>query len=302
MKHRIGFLVIALVSISCTSEDTDSPPRIQVVTPVDFVPDPGVTIANIDFTNWKVTLPIDIDNNGSPDEIMPGGLINNRYRTNPALEGLMYPDDTDGSIVFHTFYGGAVTANTSFPHTELRELINPSNSRVNWTLDTGGTMKVRMKVEAVSNNTGTGSLQKDRFIVAQIHGIINPTDVARLNLSSDSAPPLLKMQWRDGNMVAYKKTLRNDNTSGNALYDRSNAIWGDISFNFGQVGYEPFDIEIKASTGKLEVIVNGQGHIFRDVSLQKWPFDNYFKAGNYIQTVDPAGFSTVKMYSLEVTH
>lgn len=69
MKHLIGFLVTALVSISCTSEDKDSLHRINVVTPVDFVPDPGVTIANIDFTNWKVTLPIDVDNNGSPDEI-----------------------------------------------------------------------------------------------------------------------------------------------------------------------------------------------------------------------------------------
>ena len=64
----------------------------------------------------------------------------------------------------------------------------------------------------------------------------------------------------------------------------------------------PFDLEIIASKGKLEVKLNGKSKIFEDKSLQKWNFENYFKAGNYLQTRDPNGFAEVKYYSLSVQH
>lgn len=289
------FLVLTLL-VSC-SEDEASPERIQLV-------DPGTDDSLIDFSNWKVTLPVDEDNNGSPDEYLPSQLINGNYKTLNALEGFMYDDTDEEGIVFFTQFdpNGATTANSSYPRTELRELINPSNSRENWSLSDGGILKARMQVLEASPNTGTGSLTMDRFIMAQIHGIIKPSDVDRLNLTSDSAPPLLKMQWRDGNLFAYKKTLEDDSISGDNLITRDSNVWGDISHNFGQVGYDPFDLEIRASTGRLEVIVNGNSHVFQDISLAKWPFDNYFKAGNYIQTTDPSGFSKTKIYNLEVTH
>ena len=37
--------------------------------------------ADINFSNWKITLPIDANNNGSPDEYQPSQLVNNGYRT-----------------------------------------------------------------------------------------------------------------------------------------------------------------------------------------------------------------------------
>ncbi|MGB5983048.1 MAG: polysaccharide lyase family 7 protein [Nonlabens sp.] len=299
LLYSFGFLAIGLLH-SCEDEESE-PDRIQVVDPNAGNTDGEV---DIDFTNWKVTLPVDVNNDGSPDEYAPSQLINGRYRNLGALDGWMYDDEYDEGIIFHTTFvpGGATTTNSPYPRTELRELINPSNSRDNWTLQEGGILRMRMEVQSATDNYGSGSLDKDRFIVAQIHGIIKQSDVQRLGLSSDAAPPLLKMQWRDGDLYAFKKNLRDETMSGDDIITKSNDVWGDITHNFGAVGYDPFDLEIKASTGKLEVTVNGQTHIFQDVSLARWPFEDYFKAGVYMQSTDARSEATVKMYSLEVSH
>jgi hypothetical protein len=37
--------------------------------------------------------------------------------------------------------------------------------------------------------------------------------------------------------------------------------------------------------------------------MQKWGvFENYFKAGNYLSTIDSGAFARVKYYELKVTH
>ena len=106
--------------------------------------------ANIDFSNWKVTLPVDENNNGSPDEYKPDQLVNNGYRTLEAVMPFMYDDTTDGSIVFYT-YPDVSTTNSSYSRTELRELINPSNARENWTLLEGGIMTGKLKFDKMGD-------------------------------------------------------------------------------------------------------------------------------------------------------
>ncbi|WP_164510844.1 polysaccharide lyase family 7 protein [Nonlabens xiamenensis] len=306
MKNYLFFLVsLSLIFFSlgsCQEDEAEEVERIQLVDPNEG--DPSDDLGQINFTNWKVTLPVDTNNDSKPDEYFPSQLKDGGYRSLEPLQGWMYDDSDADGILFHVTYSGAgaTTTNSPYPRTELRELINTSNSRDNWNLASGGEMRLRMKVVHATDNYGTGSLNKDRFIIAQIHGIVPPAEMSRLGLSSDSAPPLLKMQWRDGYLYAYKKTLRDENTTGDDLYSRSNTIWTDISHNFGYVGYEPFDLEIKASAGRLDVEVNGNTHVFQDVSLAKWKFDSYFKAGVYMQSTDERSAATVKLYALEVTH
>jgi len=76
-------------------------------------------LPHIDLKNWKVTLPI---GDGSPIEVKPPEILN--YATNPELKDFMYNDSTDGSLVFYTYPGGATTTNSSYPRTELRELMD----------------------------------------------------------------------------------------------------------------------------------------------------------------------------------
>ena len=258
--------------------------------------------ANIDFSHWKVTLPVDKDNNGKPDEYQPSALINNGYRTLEAVKPFMYDDTTDASIVFYT-YPDVSTNNSSYSRTELRELIDPGNSKKNWSLLKGGVINGKLKVVEVSKNTGGSSYEHPKVILMQIHGIISEGDMATHGFSSNNGPPLLKMTWIDGYLWAYKKSLVDESTEGDALLDVSSKTWSDIKHNMGYVGYDAFNLKIVASEGKLEITLNdGAPFTFQDISLTKWPFENYFKAGNYLGSTSPSAFSYIKYYDLSVVH
>jgi len=291
----VGFAF--LFACSSSGEIDEGPIQEQEEEPI---PDP-IVYADINFSNWKITLPVDDNNNGSPDEYQPTQLVNSGYRTLEAVKPYMYDDTTDASIVFYTF-PDISTTNSSYSRTELRELINPSNSRDNWTLLEGGIMTGRLKVDRISENTQSSAAYHN-VIVMQIHGIISQEDMAAHNFTSNNGPPLLKMYWKDGYLWAHKKSLVNEATQGDALLNVSSSTWTDIKHNFGYVGFEPFNFKITASEGKLELQLNNEtSFVYQDVSLEKWPFENYFKAGNYLVSTDATAFSYIKYYNLNVMH
>jgi hypothetical protein len=127
--------------------------------------------------------------------------------------------------------------------------------------------------------------------------------MATYGFSSNNGPPLLKIYWKDGYVWSHKKSLIDENTSGNGLLDTSSSTWTDIKQNLGYVGYDAFDFEIIASDARLSVQLNNETpYVYEDVSLDKWPYENYFKAGNYLITTDANAFSYVKYYNLYLTH
>lgn len=258
--------------------------------------------ADIDFSHWKITLPVDINNDGKPDEYQPSSLINYGYQSIDELKMFMYDDISDTSIVFYTYPAGATTANSSYPRTELREQMTPGNNYDNWMLKDGATMTGELKVEDISRDEINTKYEFHRVIVMQIHGLISQEDMATYNFSSNAAPPLLKITWVDGHVLAYKKTLVDDSTSGIDLYDDSSSTWTDIKHDFGYIGNERFTVKVEASLGKLKITVNNDSYTFRDTSLRKWPFENYFKAGNYLAATEESAYAKVKYYSLVVTH
>ena len=260
-----------------------------------------IEYADINFSNWKVTLPVDEDNNGSPDEYQPAQLKDYGYQTLDPVKPFMYDDTEDISLVFYT-YPGVSTTNSSYSRTELRELINPSNSRENWTLEEGGSMQGRLKIDSVSEDNDSSS-DFHRVIVMQIHGIISEEDMDIHGFSSNNGPPLIKIYWKDGYIWSHKKSLVNENTEGDALLDTSSSTWLDIKENLGYVGFEVFDFKITASDDKIEVQLNDNPpFVYEDISLVKWPFENYFKAGNYLTSTASNAFSYVKYFNLSVSH
>ena len=302
-------IVFAFFCSSCSTSDDAKVktvitiPEVPVVTenPVVVV-NPLAPYANISFDNWKVTLPVDENNNGSPDEYSAAQLKNFGYRTLTPIMPYMFDDTSDESIVFYTFPSTS-TNNSNYSRTELREMMNPSDSKINWTLNQGGTIEGKLKVVSVTPDNSSSNYDFHRVIVMQIHGIIKQSDMAIHNFTSNNGPPLLKIYWIDGHIVAHKKSLVNSSTEGNALLSTSSSIWTDVKHDFGYVGYDAFALKIVASTGKLEVTLNNTNtHIFQDVSLTKWPFENYFKAGTYLITTDANANATVKYYNLNVTH
>ena len=304
MKLKFVFVsfICTLLLFGCSETDAD------VTDDTVFIDDnPGsegddpITYADVDFSNWKVTLPVDENNNGSPDEYQPSDLINGAYRTNAAIAPYMYDDISDASIEFYTFPEIATT-NSSYSRTELRELINPSNSRENWSLAEGGTMTGRLKLVAISEDSQSSS-QYHKTIVMQIHGIISIEDMETHSFSSNNGPPLIKIYWKDGYIWSHKKSLIDESTSGDELLETSSATWEDIKDNMGYVGFEEFEFRITASDAKLELQLNdNEPLVYQDISLDKWPYENYFKAGNYLGSTAEGAFSKVKYYELEVTH
>lgn len=82
--------------------------------------------------------------------------------------------------------------------------------------------------------------------------------------------------------------------------------WKDESHWFNRtVGFDEFTLQIIASENVLEVkLDNGEEVLtFDDIHVQKWSiFENYFKAGNYLQSSESSAYAQIKYYELDVTH
>ncbi|WP_298755220.1 polysaccharide lyase family 7 protein [uncultured Psychroserpens sp.] len=307
-SSRLVFFLFLLVIVGCSSEN-ETPNDVDVLDEVveneeeeeEEEQEETPVYADIDFSNWKVTLPIDANNNGSPDEYQPDELMNFGYQTLEPVQPFMYDDTIDSSLVFYT-YPDVSTTNSSYSRTELRELINPDNARENWTLLEGGEMIGRLKVSEVSQNNQSSD-DYHKVIVMQIHGIISEEDMDIHGFSSNNGPPLIKIYWKDGYVWSHKKSLIDEDTDGDDLLETSNNTWYDIKVNLGYVGFDAFDFRISATDARIEIQLNNETpYVYQDISLDKWPYENYFKAGNYLTSTDENAFSYVKYYNLTITH
>jgi len=284
-------LIIGGITVGCGGTSralTSSPEKATLVEGVDYF------LPKIDLNNWKVTLPI-----GKPSEIKPPEILD--YANVKALRDFMYTDSTDGSLVFYT-YPGSSTRNSSYSRTELREQMVPGKNNTNWTFTQGGRMKGTLSVAEVSRDKNDKS---HKIIVMQIHGRLTNAQRDLIGEDDNNAPPVLKIYWdKDGRVRVKTKKLKDENVSETEILKTS--AWTDNSgHNFKtNVGNEQFTLEVIASEGKLEIILNEEESVvYENIHMQKWGiFENYFKAGNYLQTKDPNSFAKVKYYDLEINH
>lgn len=250
-------------------------------------------LPKIDLSHWKVTLPV-----GNPTEVEPPEILN--YATNPTLRPFLYNDSTDGSLVFYT-YPGSTTANTSYSRTELREQMVPGSNNTNWTFSKGGKMKGTLSVPEISR-AGNGKFH--RTIIMQIHGRLTNEQRDRIGAKDNNAPPVLKIYWENEKVRVVTKELIDVNASDTEILKTSS--WRDApSHIFNKVvATGKFALEVIASEGKLTVILDDTETVtVENVHMEKWSvFENYFKAGNYFQTLDAGAFCKVKFYSLTVSH
>jgi len=249
-------------------------------------------LPHIDLNNWKVTLPV-----GDPTNVKPPEILD--YANSDLLKDFMYNDSLDGSLVFYT-YPGESTPNSSYSRTELREQMESGSDKVNWTFVQGGKIKGRLKMAEISKNV---SGDYDRSIVMQIHGRLTDEQRDLIGEDDNNAPPVLKIYWNDKRIRVIRKVLKDIDV--NDIDILSTDAWtGDGHWFNEEVGFEEFQLEVIASDGRLEVILNeNESMVFDDIHMQKWNvFENYFKAGTYLQSVEPGAFSRVKYYDLTMEH
>ncbi|MEO9966734.1 MAG: polysaccharide lyase family 7 protein [Reichenbachiella sp.] len=268
-------------------EEEEEEEESELVEGVDYF------LPNIDLSNWKVTLPI-----GNPTEVKPPEILD--YATNETLLPFMYNDSTDGSLVFYT-YPGATTANTSYSRTELREQMVPGSNDTNWTFAEGAYMKGTLALEEITKESDG---DYHRTIIMQIHGRLTNDQRDLIGEDDNNAPPILKIYWNDGYVRVHLKYLKDlDATDTEAL---ETDAWGDVGgVNFDEkVDFDKFTLEVEVSEGKMEITLNDdQTMVYDDIHIERWGiFENYFKAGNYLTTLDEGAFAKVKYYELEVSH
>ncbi|CAH8296558.1 alginate lyase [Mariniflexile fucanivorans] len=255
-------------------------------------------LPEIDLSHWSVTTP-ELNDKGGAMNIEPPEILN--YATDERLIPYMYNDSTDGSLVFYSFPSKATTANTKYTRSELREQMEPGNNDVNWTFAQGGTMKGKLAIEEITEDS-EGKYHK--VIIMQIHGRLTDEQRDLIGQKDNNAPPILKIYWQDGKVRVKTKVLKNLSASDNQLL-HEDAWDDDDGFNFEQeVGFRKFTLEVKVSEGKMVVVLNGNEYkVYEDIHMRRWGvFENYFKAGNYFQSRDKDAFAKVKYYELEVSH
>lgn len=290
--------IIGFLCLGCQSDEEQPLEPVNEQLPEELIPEGNGSEANyklpdIDLSHWKVTLPV-----GNPTEVYPPEILD--YGNNETLRPFMYNDSTDGSLVFYT-YPESSTANSSYSRTELRELIDPNDLSKNWSFNLGGRMKGRLAVEDISMDQDG---KYHRTIIMQIHGRLSNEQKELIDAKDNNAPPILKVYWYKGYVRVKSKYLKDKDISEiDVLRTES---WGDDEgFNFSQyIGFEPFDLEIVASSGKMEIILNdSESYVIENYDMLRWGvFENYFKAGNYLASKDEGSFAKVKYYNLVVNH
>lgn len=288
--------------VACNSENQEAEPEEEPIVVVETpeeepeVEEGSFLLPEIDLNNWKVTLPI--TENGKLIEVEPPEILN--YATNETLKPFMYNDSTDGSLVFYTF-PQATTANSSYSRTELREQMVPGSNNTNWTFAQGGSIKGTLSVTDMSKD-GNGNFH--RTMVMQIHGRLTNEQRDLIGENDNNAPPVLKIYWDKGKIRVKTKVL----LDLNATYEetlRTDAWGDDEGYNFPiEVNDQQFTLEVIVSEARMEVRLNDEfSVVYDDIHMEKWGiFENYFKAGNYLQTTDEGAYGTVKYFDLVVTH
>ncbi|UII80682.1 polysaccharide lyase family 7 protein [Flagellimonas sp. CMM7] len=303
-KNLPSLICLLLILGSCEDNNSvaeEKEDEVSIEEPITDVvdmpePEPEETsfiLPEIDLSNWKVTLPI-----GRPDEVEPPEIL--EYATDEKLKPFMYNDSIEGALVFYT-YPGATTANSSRSRTELREQMEPGSNSVNWTFSQGGRLKGTLAMDDISKDSDN---KYHRTIIMQIHGRLTNEQRDLIGQKDNNAPPMLKIYWQNGVVRVKTKVLKNPDVSDTEIL-HTDAWTDDEGFNFTEeVGFNKFSLEVLVSDGRMEVILNDTESVVYDSDdIKKWGvFENYFKAGNYLQTSDEGSYARVKYYDLEVEH
>ena len=297
LKLIVLFVFVSVLNANCQSSRVVTEDNTETKTKKKKKKKKKFKLPEIDLTHWKVTTPA--GDGKKPQEVSPPEIMD--YATNEALKPYMYNDSTRGAIVFYAFPSKATTANTKYSRSELREQMVSGENNVNWTFKEGGYMKGKLAIDDISKDSKG---KYHRVIIMQIHGRLTNEQRDLVGEKDNNAPPMLKIYWDKGKIRVKTKVLKNLNATPEQMLHED--AWGDDEgFNFEQeVGFRKFTLEVEVSDGKMVVILNkNEFKVYDNIHMKKWGiFENYFKAGNYLQTRDEGAFAKVRYYDLEVKH
>ena len=267
---------------------------------------------NFDLLDWKLTLPIDLDNNNRADEIeerqLSEGFQDSRY----------FYTGKDGGMVFRAPIEGARTStNTKYTRTELREMLRQGNRAFstkgvggnNWVFSSapsqaqdaaGGVDGELTATLAVNHVTTTGDRsQVGRVIIGQIH-------------ANDAEPVRIYYRKLPENVKGSIYIAHEPRTGPDQKYDligsRSRSARNPEN---GIALNEKFSYKVNVVGDLLTVTIirPGKPNVVQEVNMDGSGYDDpnqymYFKAGVYNQnnTGDPNDYVQATFYALDNKH
>jgi hypothetical protein len=231
----------------------------NVALALDALLPPG---GNFNLSCWKLTLPDAGATEVSAPQLAAG-------YTNAAF----FYTGADGAMVFWCPVTGGVTSGSSYPRSELRELLVSTNDNVNWTTRGTHTLEAQCRVLQVPSSK--------KVVIGQIHAF------------GGNAQPLVKLQYDNGMVEALVKISPYGET--------------DTDYPFLPMALNTLiSYRLQVTNGLLTITVNNSN---RTVNLLQnhpaWANQSfYFKAGSYCQDnlgLSPEG-ARVSFYQLTVTH
>jgi hypothetical protein len=217
---------------------------------------------NFDLSHWKLTLPDASASDISAAQLTSGYTNSSFFYTGP-----------DGAMVFWCPVNGGVTSGSTYPRSELRELITPPLENVDWTGYGTHILTAQCKVTQVPST--------QKVIIGQVHSF------------TGKAVPLVKLQYFGGKIQAVVALSPTVNT--NTVLDLGSVALGDL------IAYQ-----LQMVDGVVSVTANGNTQSLDLFALDAaWTNQTfYFKAGSYCQ--DNVGDATegalVAFYQLGAQH
>jgi len=124
------FLILIIVDLfSGCSPKVNNPGEDRKRTS-DTVSDKVFPAQVFDLNNWKLTLPVNTEHNGNPDEIKQPELTT--YK-----DSWFFLNKAKNAVVFRANAGGETTSGSNYPRSELREMTNNGTKSASWSSAVG---------------------------------------------------------------------------------------------------------------------------------------------------------------------
>lgn len=205
-----------------------------------------------DLSHWKLTIPVDASGGTSGEAVdLPASTLTGGYSSQ------WFSMSASGKAVeFWAPVNGASTDGSHYPRSELRELLDPSDDNVNWTVAGQSVLQAKCKVMQVPSSTG-------KVVVGQIHGF--------------QTAPLVKLVYAYSTTANTGSVYALINPTPDSTTTTKLALASNIALG------QAFSYEIDVSAGALTMWVDSNAMASYTVNAQWNGIGMYYKAGDYVQ-------------------
>ena len=225
-----------------------------------------------DLSHWKLQLPIDTNGVLSATNLGVMEILTPQLLAGYASD--YFYSGSDGAMTFWAPVTGATTSGTSYPRSELREMLNTNDTSVDWTGQGVHTINAQCQVLQIPSS--------GNVCIGQIKAFTGNTF------------PLVFMLYNNGVVQGRIKT--------DSFNDGS-----DFTFNYANVGLSNnIAYQVQMVNGLITIAVNGVTNSLNVYQTDpRWTTNTfYFKAGDYCQDnvgTDLEG-ARVAFYALNTAH